>query len=175
MTLEIVSVLFLCLFSLIAAIDGLYFHIYKYKLYSKKDSIFEHQLHTINAFLFPLSVLFLFVFNSAGLFLWIAIALTLLTLVVEFWDVFEERKSREHFGGLTSMEYAMHFGMSGLRATYTTLILAAKPAVAWTWSQYLLPQHYPIVIQVIGISIITLGIIIFMLHYYLGRLCEKSA
>lgn len=175
MTLELFSTFFLCLFSLIAAIDGLYFHIYKYKLYSKKKSIFEHQLHTINSFLFPVSILFLFVFNSAGLFLWIAVALTLLTLVVEFWDVFEERRSRESFGGLTSMEYAMHFGMSGLRATYTALILAAKPREAWSWSQYLLPHGYPIVIHVIGISIVTLGIIIFMLHYYLGRLCEKSA
>jgi len=175
MNLEICAVIFLLIFTLVATVDGLYFHLYKYRLYAHKESIYEHHLHTINSFLFPFTVLLLFVVNSSGWLLWLAIFLTVLTLIVEFLDVFEERRSRKKFGGLTSLEYSMHFAMSGLRATYTTLILASKPFAAWSlYSSLVLYMPYAIWMKVIGISIMTLGFPIFFIHYFLGRTCARQ-
>jgi hypothetical protein len=173
---QIVAAAFLLLFTLVATIDGLYFHLYKYRLFERPECLREHHLHTMNAFLFPWTVLLLFVFNSSGLLLWSLIGLTILTLIIEFIDVFEERKSRSHLGGLTSMEYSMHFAMSGLRATYTTIILAQKPLLAWSLSAPLVlhNQGQPEILKILATSVFILGVPVFVLHFYLGRTCEKQ-
>lgn len=173
---QYVATFFLVFFTLVATIDGLYFHLYKYRLFERPECLREHHLHTINAFLFPWTVLLLFVFNSAGILLWSAIALTLFTLLIEFIDVFEERKSRRLMGGLTSLEYSMHFAMSGLRATYTSIVLAQKPLAAWSLgAPMLLPsQHYPEFLRILATSVFILGLPVFVLHFYLGRTCGKQ-
>ena len=173
--LQIFACIFLIIFTLVASIDGFYFHLYKYKLYTRKESIYEHFLHTLNSFFFPFTIVLLFIFNVSGILLWLSIILTLITLVIEFVDVFEEKKSRENIGGLSSLEYAMHFSMSGLRATYTTIILAGKPLAAWTLSKGNLSLvHYPLPLAIIGTSVAVLGVPVFILHYYLWRNFEKN-
>ena len=128
---KLLSCLFLLLFLIVASIDGLYFHLYKYKLYARKDSRKEHLLHTLNSILFPWSIYFLFLDEFKGIYLWFGVFLTLISLIIEYMDVFEENKSRKTIGGLTSLEYSMHFGMSALRSIYTTLILVSKPKEDW--------------------------------------------
>jgi hypothetical protein len=174
--LTISALIFLIIFTLVASIDGIYFHLFKYKLYSRPESIKEHHLHTLNSFLFPFTIVFLFIFNTGGLLLWLAVILTILTLIVEFVDVFEEKKSRMKLGGLTSLEYSMHFGMSGIRATYTTLVFAGKPLFAWSLSAPLLIplKVIPYPFSIITLSVAILGIPIFIIHYYLGRKFEKK-
>ena len=174
--LTIFALIFLIIFTLVASIDGIYFHLFKYKLYSRPESIKEHHLHTLNSFLFPLTIVFLFIFNKGGLLLWLAVILTILTLIVEFIDVFEEKKSRMKLGGLTSLEYSMHFGMSGIRATYTTLVFAGKPLFAWSLSAPLLIplKVIPYPFSIITLSVAILGVPIFIIHYYLGRKFEKK-
>ncbi len=173
---QLIASIFLVLFTVVASIDGMYFHLYKYRLFEKKDSIREHNLHTLNAFFFPFTVLLLFVLNASGFLLWISIILTLITLILEFMDVFEEKKSRKHLGGLTSLEYSMHFGMSGIRSAYTVLVLAQKPFLAWSlWSPWIIRDvHYPFSLRIIGMSVAILGVPVFLLHYYLGSYFEKS-
>jgi hypothetical protein len=172
---QIIACIFLILFTFVATVDGLYFHLYKYKLYARKDSIKEHHLHTLNALFFPVTVVLLFVINSSGPLLWILLFFIIATLVVEFLDVFEERASRESLGGLTSLEYSMHFAMSGIRTAFSSLILVHKPA--WMWSlrsPWILemPQG-ALFLKIVGLSVAVLGIPVFILHYYLGRSCEK--
>ena len=175
LSLQFIAAIFLILFTFVATIDGIYFHLYKYRLFARKESIKEHHLHTLNAFLFPITVVLLFVINSAGFLLWILVLLTAVTLIVEFLDVFEENASRKSLGGLTSLEYSMHFAMSGIRATYTTLILAQKPYWAWSlWSSWFIVNgHEPLYLKVIGLSVAFLGVPVFILHYYLGRNYER--
>ena len=151
---------------MIATFDGIYFHLYKYRLYAKKESKKEHLLHTANCFLFPFTILFIFLDKFNGIFFWIGIFLTLLTLIIEFLDVFEENKSRKKIGGLTSLEYSMHFAMSGLRATYTTLILVSKPSHFWFTSSY----NYQYRIDIIDYFIYPvafIGVMVFLLHFIL--------
>lgn len=168
-----ISCFIMLIFSLIAAFDGLYFHLYKYRLYERKSSQKEHVLHTINSFIFPFSIFLLFVINSSGLLLWLIVLLIIITLVVEFLDVFEERQSRMSLGGLTSTEYATHFSMSMLRATFTTLVLVEKPNEAWSLSAQLMLQHYETHIIFIGYVVSILGIPIFILHFYLYLKAKK--
>jgi hypothetical protein len=166
---------FLIIFTLVATLDGVYLHLFKYKLHTLPECKKEHFLHSLNSLLFPPTVFIFFVVNSAGILLWLGVILTLVTLIIEFLDVYEEKKSRAKMGGLTSFEYAMHFGMSGLRATYTALILCQKPILAWSiFSASLLPNtllSYPL--NIIALCITLLGIPMFILHFYLGRTLEN--
>ena len=50
------SAIFLVLFMLLATYDGLYLHLWKYELFKREESSFEHKTHTIRAILFPLIV-----------------------------------------------------------------------------------------------------------------------
>lgn len=173
---QLIACIFLLLFTIVATVDGIYFHLYKYRLFARKESIKEHYLHTINSFLFPITVFLLFVINSAGFMLWFVLFLTIATLIIEFIDVFEEKSSRENLGGLTSLEYSMHFAMSGIRATYTTIILAQKPFLAWSLqnSWIAVYQENLLFTRIIGLCVAFLGIPIFILHYYLGKKYERQ-
>ena len=42
----------LALFAAVGAYDGLYLHLWKYRLYAREESRREHALHTAVAFLF---------------------------------------------------------------------------------------------------------------------------
>lgn len=52
------SILLIC-YSLLAVFDGVFLHLYKYRLYQHKESKFEHFTHTLRAF-FSLVSLFLY-------------------------------------------------------------------------------------------------------------------
>lgn len=127
----VVAAVCLLAFTTIAGIDGLYFHLYRYRLYERRDSLYEHQLHTINAFLFVPLVAVLFVLEPRGLLLWLGAALFVASLAVEILDVLCEEASRKSLGGLLRTEYLMHFLMSGLRFGAVLPILCAPTANTW--------------------------------------------
>lgn len=103
------------IFTTIAAIDGLYFHLHKYRLHERPASRLEHQLHTMNVVIFVPQVYLLFWMQPRGLWLWLALLTFIASLVVEFFDVLCEPASRADLGGLTGLEYLLHFMMAGLR------------------------------------------------------------
>lgn len=167
MDFKILSCFFLLLYLLFAVIDGLYFHIYKYKLYAREESRKEHLLHTLNAIIFPWSLYFIYFDQFKGLFLYFGVFLLLVSLVIEFFDVYEESKSRKSLGGLTNNEYAMHFALSGLRGVYSTLVLVSKPNSDWLISSTQVSSKivesplityfiYPVIIIGVFISIVHL-------------------
>ena len=131
MEIKIISCVFLLAYLIIAVIDGLYFHIYKYKLYARLESRREHLLHTLNAVLFPWSLYFIFFDRFKGIYLYFGVLLLIISLIVEYVDLYEEKKSRSQLGGLSCNEYAMHFSLSCLRGVYTTLILLSKSRSDW--------------------------------------------
>ena len=71
------AVLCLVLSTTIAGVDGLYFHLYRYRLYARPASRYEHKLHTINAVLFVPQVVLLFCLQVSGLWLWLSLSLRL--------------------------------------------------------------------------------------------------
>lgn len=53
--LVIVGFVFLNLFMIVGAVDLFYFHMWKYKLHTRPESIYEHKLHGIFALLWSRS------------------------------------------------------------------------------------------------------------------------
>lgn len=162
------------LFTAIAGVDGLYFHLYRYRLYLRPQSRREHRLHTINAFLFVPLVTSLFVAAPRGLFLWLALALFLASLAVEILDVLCEPDSRRDLGGLTASEYLMHFLMAGLRVGAIVPLLITPPSTDW------LPQSTalglrPLWLLLCGAYIAGPGIGIALLHLVLDRRGAKQS
>lgn len=164
------ATLALVLFSIVAGMDGVYFHLLKYKLYARKESRYEHILHTIRAFLFMPIVFLLFFQNFGGILLGFALFLIGIDLFVEMFDVFSEQDSRASIGGLSSLEYACHIMATTLRITAIVLILAAKPFASWSFSApYLLDLKYPGWIQLTALNMIGGNLIIFGWHLWVLR------
>ena len=145
----IMTSLFLALFCLVGFFDGAYFHLYKYQLHRWAESRTEHWIHTARAAIFiPLSLL-LFVRNSSGLSLWIAILLLMLDLILEIVDVMVEGTARKTLGGISQLETLLHVFATAFRFGALALILAQKPLAAWSWNSYLLPE-FPMHLQILG-------------------------
>lgn len=128
------ATMLLGIFTSIATVDGFYFHIYRYRLYARPECAREHELHTLNAVLFPFTLAPLFLASVTGGWLWLTAVVLGGTLFIECLDVLTEGDSRAALGGLTPVEYLMHFLMSGLRWASLTLAFAALPAGAWSSS-----------------------------------------
>ena len=60
------ATVFLMIFGLVAAVDGLYLHLWKYRLYARPESRREHKLHTAQGALFVPVVFFLFYGDFGG-------------------------------------------------------------------------------------------------------------
>lgn len=139
------------LHALVAMIDGVYFHLYKYKLYTRPDSVVEHFTHTLRAGTMAASAILLFAINAGGLLLWGAFLLIGVDLCVETWDVLIEKRSRASLGGLSSAEYLTHAHAILLYAASYCLVLAAKPQGAFSsQAPLVLPEPYPAPISWLG-------------------------
>ena len=166
----------LIVFGAVAAFDGLYLHLWKYRLYARPDSIYEHQLHTVQAFLFAPVVFLLFYANFGGLALWAAVAFIVVELVVEMMDVLSENDSRASIGGLSSEEYAAHVAAITARVAALALALAAKPAFAWDPSAPLvLAAEYPAWVTATALQRLVGNAAIGALHLWLMREKYRSA
>lgn len=138
------SAIIQAIFTFFAALDAVWFHFYKHKLHVWSATRKEHWLHTANACLFPVTLWCLFVFPSGGLVLWAGIFITLLTFGIEFVDVGHEKTSRVGFGGLSSVEGVMHFGMGVARAAAFALLVSSKPLEAFSLqSPWVLSTPFP--------------------------------
>lgn len=137
------ATIFLILFSMVAAFDGLYLHLWKYRLYARPESLREHKLHTAQGILFIPVIFFLFYQDFGGWALWAGVLFIAIEQVVEIMDVLDERDSRASLGGLSSTEYAVHVIAITARTVAIALALAAKPLSAWSLEAPLVigPEH----------------------------------
>jgi hypothetical protein len=95
------ATVFLMIFGVVAAVDGLYLHLWKYRLYARPESLREHKLHTAQGALFAPVVFLLFYADFGGPALWTAVLFLAFEQVVEILDVLDERDSRASLGGLS--------------------------------------------------------------------------
>jgi hypothetical protein len=109
----------------IGAIDALYFHSIKYKLYANPDSRMEQVTHILRAFMLGIAVLLLVVFEPNGAWFWGVGAIFVLDFLNNVIDVSLEHASRQKLGGLTRAEYVIHIvgasGMGGVTFAYFIL------------------------------------------------------
>jgi hypothetical protein len=131
-TLMMTSTGLLVVFSFLSIFDGIYFHLWKFRLQEKEDSKFEHLTHTARAILFIPALVLIYSIGISGLLAWIALFVLGLDLVVEVFDVLNEKKSRAAIGGLPSEEYLLHIILTTLRVAALTLAFASIPAEAWS-------------------------------------------
>ena len=120
----------LLLFMLLATYDGFYLHIFKYELFNRNESFFEHQTHTIRALLFPLIVWLLFINYTSFIGFLIGIALVVLDLIVLGIDAYSEKESRSFMGGLPKWEYIIHLFSNTFHFAAIVLVLALKLGVS---------------------------------------------
>lgn len=119
------SAIFLVLFMLLATYDGLYLHLWKYELFKREESVFEHKTHTLRAIFFPLIVWLLFI-NSDTFSFYVGISFILLDLIVLAIDAYSEKDSRQFMDGLPKWEYIIHLFSNGFHFAATALLLATR-------------------------------------------------
>ncbi len=156
----------LILFLGLSIFDGIYYHLWLFRLQEREDSKFEHATHTLRAVLFIPTLILIFLIGMSGVALWVAILVLLFDLVTEILDVLNERKSRETLGGLPSGEYLIHILLTTLRVAALTLAFAALPREAWllnTNVEIILPS----ISKLIAMQALPGAILMAGLHIYL--------
>lgn len=139
----IIATVFLIFFTFLGAFDGLYFHIYKFKLHRLPEAKLEHFVHAVRGILFvPIAVL-LFAVNSGGWLLWTGLFLLFLDMVLEVVDILVEKSAREPIGGICPVESALHVTATAARIAGLALILSTKPASAWGLHSPIILGDYP--------------------------------
>ncbi|WP_449397676.1 hypothetical protein [Chryseobacterium wanjuense] len=122
----LISSILLISYSLLALFDGVFLHLYKYRLYQHKESRFEHLTHTIRALLFTGILISLFINienNNLFLFGCILIVADIITLLV---DAYVEKDSRAFMGGLPRCEYIVHLMVNGFHFAAIAVLLVIK-------------------------------------------------
>lgn len=109
-------------FFFVAAIDGFYYHLHRFRLWAHPETWAEHVLHTARAVLAPFILWALYAADGPGLTF--AAMLVGLDGVATALDVRAERGSRRRFGGLPRGEWAAHVA--------ATLLHVAALATAFT-------------------------------------------
>ena len=173
--LMIAATICLMVFSLVAGFDGIYFHFYKYKLYARAESLYEHKMHTVSAVLFIPVVALLFAGNFAGVLLWLGVLFILAETVIEIADVLSERDSRASIGGLSPAEYATHVLAITFRVAALALALAAKPLSAWDLSASVVAsQQYPEIVTTTALNMVIGNIVMVLVHIWLMQKKYRS-
>lgn len=114
-------------FAGLAFFDGVYLHLWRYRLFERDDTRREHILHTLRAMLFPVWLYLLFGVRSFGWALIAAVAVAGLDLLVQMGDMWEESRARKRFGGLSRGEYILHVWLTAIHSVGLALTLVARP------------------------------------------------
>jgi hypothetical protein len=162
------STILLLGFVVLSLVDGLYIHLWRLRLHARPDSYREHLWHTARAILFAPAVLLVFAAPTAGLALWIGVAIVALDEIVEMLDVLAERASRASLGGLSSAEYGVHVVLITLRAAAVALALASRPAEAWSLGASGVTGRYPDLIATLVQQLVPGAIAAAGLHVWLA-------
>lgn len=163
------SATFLLLFMVLATYDGFYLHIWKYELFRREESIFEHKTHTIRAVLFPMILWFLFI-NQDEFSFWVGILLVILDLFVLAVDAYTEGESRKSIGGLPRWEYILHLFANSFHFASIALILGVRINVRnleVNLNETIPLTQGQLIMDFIAVNIIPGAIILAVIHFLL--------
>mgnify|MGYP000179398966 CR=1 FL=1 len=160
----------LILFMLLATYDGFYLHIFKYRLFDRPESLFEHKTHTVRAILFPLIVWLLFI-NETSFFLFlVGVALVVLDIIVLGIDAYHENESRSFMGGLPKWEYIVHLFANGFHFSAIILVLSIRLDVSegsLLFVDAIAASQAHSLFQFIAVNVIPGALILAVLHFIL--------
>ena len=174
-TLFFLSMICLIAFMLLATYDGAYLHLWKFELFNRKESAFEHKTHTARALLFPAIVYLLFIDVSMVGF-WLGLALVLIDLIVLGIDAYSEKESRSFMNGLPQWEYILHLFSNSFHFAAIILIIATRTEITKEGllysTEFMLYSSFETV-QLIAVNIlpgaIILGVIHLLLTFDIGK------
>ena len=92
----------------IGALDVLYFHIWKFRLYREPSARAETVTHLIRGFLFGAGAWLISSYRLDGAWFWAVAVVLLVDFVNEIADVALEGESRAPLGGLPTLESVIH-------------------------------------------------------------------
>ena len=152
-----IAFILLVLWSLVGSFDVSYYHDKKYSLYLFPESIREHLYHTIRAICYPIIVFSLFYKNFIGILFWIGVLAIIIDTIFFILDAFEEKNSRNKWGGLSHGESITHLFSNTVHYCAITTILLSKI--------YLSPStDYPQYLSIISIIFATGGTLTAVQH-----------
>jgi hypothetical protein len=112
----------------LGAIDVLYFHMWKFRLYARAESRAETVTHIVRQLLVAGVVLMVARYEPRGTWFWVIMVGMGLDVVNNIIDVTLEPASRRGIGGLPRLEYVIHIvgatASGAFAAAYTALALA---------------------------------------------------
>jgi hypothetical protein len=117
----------------IGSVDGIYFHLWKLRLFGRRESRMEHVAHAGRAVLL-VPTLWAAFFGAAPWQIPLLLALIAADWLIAVWDVFLERKSRTSMGGMLHLEYFVHVAATAFHSaaeavTLTALVLTGSQSV----------------------------------------------
>jgi len=154
----------------LATYDGFYLHIFKYGLFNRDESLFEHKTHTVRAILFPLIIWFLFINETSFISFLVGIGLVIIDLIVLAIDAYSEKESRSFMGGLPQWEYIVHLFANAFHFSAIILVLALKMKI--TANGLLFVNQFALtpskeLFAFVSVNVIPGGIVLAMLHFLL--------
>src|SRR5687768_17395285 len=93
----------------IGAIDVVYFHLWKFRLYSRPQSRAEEVTHLVRGLAVPAVFAALLLGRPQGTIFWLVTAVFFIDTLNSLIDVMIEPKSRASLGGVPPAEIAVHF------------------------------------------------------------------
>ena len=154
----ITAFILLVLWSLVGSFDVSYYHDKKYSLYLHVESIREHLYHTIRAICYPIIVFSLFYKNFIGILFWIGVLSIIIDTIFFILDAFEEKNSRDRWGGLSHGEYITHLISNTLHYSAITTIMLSKI--------FLPVSEYPAYLSIIAVIFVVGGTITAIQHLW---------
>lgn len=108
----------------IGALDVIYFHLWKFRLFERPESVKEETTHILRGYLVPVATGILLLGQPEGRWFWVVFALFALDGLNSFLDVIFEPGSRAP-RIVPPAELAVHFlGISLLTAAWTSFVLS---------------------------------------------------
>ena len=121
----------------VGAVDGLYFHLWKYRLYSRARSRREHVAHTGRALLLAPTLWLAFGALEVRALQFRIYALGSLIAIdgaIGIWDALIEQESRRDLGGLPRYEYLVHVIATAFHSSAEALAVVGWLSIALGWT-----------------------------------------
>jgi len=158
----------LLIYSSVGTVDGIYNHLYRYRLYAHASSFIEHLSHTFLSLGLALTVILLVFVEMGSVGFALLLGLQALSVLNTLWDVVLEPKSRAPLGGFPPHEYVLH-----------TLIFLLHGAFLWAmianWEQLVHGAGFgtlrwpalPTLLVANAVALAIGGLAMFAVHVYL--------
>ncbi len=158
----------LLVYSGVGTVDGIYNHLYRYRLYAHASSFTEHLSHTFLSLGLALTVTTLVFVEVGTVGFAFLLGIQALSVLNTLWDVSLELKSRAPLGGFPVHEYVLHTVIFLLHGAFIWAVIAnADQLVHGTGFGTLRWPPLPTFLLSNAVVLVVGGLALFVLHIYL--------